>query len=110
MTSVLMPHPRTNAGWLAVVLAIPLLLFGAYMGMYYAMTDETNNRQYIIPTRYGGRGEPIYRVEGAIVDSVFMPAHEIDRVIRPSKWNRYTPEELEQLHTPEESEPLMGGL
>ena len=32
--------------------------------------------------------EPEYRVESPVCNAIFVPAHELDRIIRPSYWER----------------------
>ena len=79
MTSTPMPRPRTNAGWLAVILvAVVVLLPVGYMGAYYGMLQ---------PLQIAfGNPLPVYRSDSERVRIALAPAHQLDRLIRPSYW------------------------
>lgn len=80
MTTDPMPKPRTNAGWMAVILiAVVVLLPVAYMGTYYATVDADDSR--LLP------GPPVYHLGADGVERFFAPAHYIDKhFVRPSTW------------------------
>ena len=86
-----MPRARSNIGWLAVVLAILLLLAG-YMGSYYGMLC---GHVYLADTSAVSIGDiylgPEYRFEHGFVRSVLSPAHQIDRWLRPDHWELHPP-------------------
>ena len=69
---------------IAGILAALLLLFGAYMGSYYALLSgidyEADPQTAVVwPV-------PIYRVNGDAVGDFLWPAHQVDRMIRPADW------------------------
>jgi hypothetical protein len=87
----------------AVVLAL-VLLIGGYMGAYYAMLKEGWEPRYSgvphPPTKsadefaaavFDFEMAPAYRIDGEIVVSMFWPAHQLDRVIRPKRWSFEAP-------------------
>ena len=77
-----MPKPRTNAGWIAVILIAVVLLPVAYMGAYYGMLES------IVRQSLGSqRVDPGYRIRSIYVHHFFWPANQIDRQIRPGKWD-----------------------
>ena len=66
---------------IAGTLTALLLLFGAYMGGYYALLKGVDG--------WGGYGEsakPEYRVNAQVVSVPLWPAHQLDRLIRPGYW------------------------
>lgn len=72
---------RNKSAWLIV--AVPLVLIGSYIGAYYTM---------IVPAWSGNSWWPSYpaakRIVGATVPGWgFLPIHTVDRRIRPHVWN-----------------------
>ena len=65
-----------------IIVGIPaafLLLFGAYMGSYYALLEPIRNYSIAPPM-------PTYHWNSGPVAQFFFPAHLLDRWIRPSYW------------------------
>jgi hypothetical protein len=60
-----------------------LLLFGAYMGSYYALLEV----YWLDDDTY--ETWPGYRIDNDGVAMFFVPAHQLDRLMRPSIWNQY---------------------
>jgi hypothetical protein len=80
---------------IAASLAALLLLFGAYMGSYYAMLrsaakDGDSNGRPV------GDWWPVYRIEARPVRYFMWPAHQLDRLIRRDYWEA----DLDQVRTP----------
>jgi hypothetical protein len=82
----------TIASVAAVVLAA--LLPALYMGAYYKMLDvphefrawERERKVIILGPNYSGDA-PDSLEDTPAIDAFFLPAHQIDRLIRPSLWN-----------------------
>ena len=76
--------PRQTLSQVAAVVLASALVFGAYMGAYHillkggARSKAANGVLVIVPD---------YRLDAALVASLLVPAHEIDRLIRPTYWN-----------------------
>ena len=69
---------------LVVLAAALLLLFGAYMGAYYlAIKPRVGRLGFDAPSQTLWV-EPIYRIEG--LDRCFWPAYQVDRQLRPERW------------------------
>ena len=66
---------------IAGTLAAILLLFGAYLGAYYAMLKGSLYFHGV------GYSIPMYRLRSEALEAGFAPAHEIDRLIRPDYWS-----------------------
>ncbi len=71
-------------------LAALLLLVVAYMGSYFAMLEGTT-RAAPLPTGALGQSDlrlikPSYRSHNSVVEIIFRPAHELDRLLRPGYW------------------------
>ena len=67
---------------IVAIVAIPLILFGAYMGTYYALlrgNAEDGNLFGPAPWRI-----PLYQIESDYIEGFIRPAHQIDRLIRLS--------------------------
>ena len=84
-----MPRARTNAGWLAALLLVIVLLLAGYMGAYYGMLEGQMG-----VVRHGDYRDfgfdypsvPFYRGHNEWLEMVFTPANTIDRWIRPEYW------------------------
>jgi hypothetical protein len=67
---------------IAGTLAAIFLLFGAYMGAYYALVSQIG---------VGAHGmvwfAPSYPIESDYINAFFYPAHEIDLWARPEYWD-----------------------
>ena len=74
-----MPHFRSIAGWIAVVVVTVMLAATLYMGTYYAML-----RTAVIDS--DGTVLPIYRIDGNLVSKALHPAHQVDKQLRPYYW------------------------
>ena len=74
---------------IAGILAAILLLFGAYMGSYYAMLEGKYYTPKTVIAWPDGKQDspwlPEYSIDGAA--SVLAPANRLDRLIRPGYWN-----------------------
>jgi hypothetical protein len=82
---------------IAGTVAATLLLFGAYMGSYYAMLNHTLMTFDASTETYG----PIYKLGGPILDDeenevvdgryiarrALLPAHNLDRLVRWKRWS-----------------------
>ena len=64
---------------IAGIVAALSLLFGAYMGSYYALLEGRWNF-------HDGGNEAEYRVENKWLRNTLEPAHQLDRLIRPDYW------------------------
>lgn len=84
--------PR-KAPIIAGIVAALLLMFGAYMGSYYALLqgkqfwqyDEGDGRGYVY------RPRPVYRIKSGVLEASLEPSHQFDRLIRPSYWAESQP-------------------
>ena len=83
---------------IAVVVVALLILFGTYMGAYYSMLAGRGLRMsngFIWPpdpptgsfVPVGGTCTPIYRVRSEAVRTIFEPAYQLDRHVRPTYWD-----------------------
>ena len=77
---------------IAETLAALLLLFGAYMGAYYAMLKGSRMHLGIaaVPGGYvsgPARMDPDYRAQDELLETILWPANQLDRRIRPSYWD-----------------------
>ena len=77
-----MTKPRTNAGWLAVMLLVIVLLPVGYMGAYYSLVDPQTYLRIGLPSVTYAE----YRIGGDASKVLFWPAHQCDRAIRPNYW------------------------
>jgi hypothetical protein len=68
----------TIAGWTAA--------FGVYMGAYYALVKRADSMW--LPLPYAE-----YRGGGDIAGALFFPAYCLDKVLRPSAWGPWVPNE-----------------
>jgi hypothetical protein len=76
----------TLAPLIAIVPAV-VLLFGGYVGAYYAMLERgLINDEVTDDPRPWGELVPLYRIQGAPTEYALWPAHQIDRLIRPNYW------------------------
>ena len=66
----------TIAGWTAA--------FGAYMGAYYALVKRADSMWRPLPYAE-------YRRGGDIAEALFLPAHFLDKVLRPNAWGPWVP-------------------
>jgi hypothetical protein len=81
---------RSSSGIAPIIagtLAALLLLFGAYMGSYYALLSG-QTFQFSSTT---APVKPQYRGNIEIATKILIPAHQIDRLIRPGYWNSSGP-------------------
>ena len=81
-----MPRPRPNAGLFAAILLVIVLLPAGYMGAYYAAAERV---EVVMESEPGGSTRSVsclYRFGGMPAYSFFLPAHEIDRKVRPAYW------------------------
>jgi hypothetical protein len=91
-----MSERRNTVPLIAGTLAALLLLFGAYMGSYYAMVDGYLPEH---TSDYRGRFSPFvlrptYRIGSEAVAVIFWPANQIDRLIRPRVWDGHESPDL----------------
>jgi hypothetical protein len=84
-------HEHRSGPVIALVLALPLLFVGLYMGVYYANLAEASfmygvgiNDDAGAPLEY----KPVYRVDRAWLRTLLQPANQIDRALRPGYWER----------------------
>ena len=78
---------RRSGPIIVAVVAIPLLLFAAYMGSYYAILQEAREETRPLPEGWLlVQLEPHYRMDTDLITVVFRPAHQLDRRIRPGYW------------------------
>ena len=73
---------RLNTGPVVAILLVIVSLPVRYMGTYYVMLDPNPSlaSQFV--------GSPEYRSKNEMRDTVFLPAHEIDRLVRRENWHR----------------------
>ena len=72
-----------SAPIIVAAVAIPLLLFVVYVAAYCAMLG----RQGIQWNEdYSHEIVPIYRIDNTLTQSIFSPANQIDRLVRPDHW------------------------
>lgn len=70
----------------ALVVIVPLILFSAYMGAYYALLVGRTLSPYRSPHEIRP-SIPCYRFAGEMTRWILNPAHEIDARIRYAYWN-----------------------
>jgi hypothetical protein len=75
-------HPSRAS--FAVILLL-LLFLAAYVGSYLALADPL---PYIVFQEYRPSGQTShYRVGGKYAERFFWPLEQLDRKLRPRKWN-----------------------
>ena len=89
-----MPADRSRTTWTARVtisLSSLLLLSALYFGAY-RLTVEPSLSYFA-----GNKWQPVYRFRPKVgntrelLESFFMPAHLVDRKLRPKRWNHPPP-------------------
>jgi hypothetical protein len=74
------------------MIACVLIVFIAYMGAYYALLRragkweiiERPQESYVVTWPSAA-----YKLSGESVEYFFLPAHTIDKVVRPVRWTPY---------------------